>query len=208
MGDKDAGEAEFPLHTADVLGEAAAQWAPISRGLPVLRHTSPGGHQCFQGTGGVGGAGGREADGGAACLRQQMPPVQLVGLLAVGVDAADGSGGKDGANIVGNHVGDAAVRRTGDSAGAHHIPQGHAVGQKEAPPLLHRFRNQPLPRCRIPYHKVRAIPAEDAGQHLPEAVAGVAVEEALLPRTDGGKAPKNQDSGGGVEDRRNGMENG
>ena len=188
MGDKDAGEAEFRLHTADVLGEAAAQWAPISRGSPVLRHTPPSCHQALQGTGGVGGAGGGKADGWTPGTWQKMPLVQLVGLLAVGVDAADGGGGENGADVIGNHLGNAAVRRAADGTGGHHIPQGHPMGQKEAPPPLHRFRNQPLPRRRIPCHQVRAFCAEDAGQHLPEPVPGMAVEKALLPGADGGKA--------------------
>ena len=187
------------------VNEAEAQWAPISRGLPVLRHTPPGCHQALQGTGGVGGAGGGKADGWTPGAWQKMPLVQLVGLLAVGVDAADGGGGENGADVIGNHLGNAAVRGAADGTGGHHIPQGHPMGQKEAPPLLHRFRNQPLPRRRIPCHQVRAFSAEDAGQHLPEAVAGVAVKEELLPGADGGKAPQNQDAGVGVKHRRDGM---
>lgn len=180
----------------------------ISRGSPVLRHTPPGCHQALQGTGGVGGAGGGKADGWTPGAWQKMPLVQLVGLLTVGVDAADGGGGENGADVIGNHLGNAAVRGAADGAGGHHIPQGHPMGQKEAPPLLHPCRSQPLPRRRIPCHQVRAFSAEDAGQHLPEAVAGVAVKEELLPGADGGKAPQNQDAGVGVKHRRDGMKNG
>ena len=113
-----------------------------------------------------------------------------MGFPAVAIDTPDGRGIQNDAQIVREDAAEACVCGSGHLTESNRIPKGQAVSQNKLFLLGNRFGN-PL--------------SEYGGNHFPEAVLGMTVEEPVLPGFHGRKGSQDQRAAVPVKKRRKGM---
>lgn len=165
---------------------------PLVQTLSFIPDCAPGSHQPFHVPCCICRACGRQTDTGSSGYGFRVLLIHLFCRSAVDKDPPDRSILQNRAQIIGCHIPDAGIGGSFDPAGRDHIPGRNVISQKKCSSVRYRHRYRLFINCR---------------HNLPETILRVTVEKHGFPRFDRGKAPKDQNSGTAVIDRRNRMNN-